>query len=247
MSPVLLCMLIPASAIVVGGVLAWLWTPGSTTLSAVQHFTAGLVLSAVAVELIPQLFTSHQLHNIASLVAVSGGFVTGVVFMLGIGYFTERAEGDAEGGDQKSGNRGLIFAVGTDLLIDGLLVGTTLVVGARQGMLVALALTIEAFFLSLATATTLRSRNTSPIKLLIVILSLGGLLAFGVLLAQIFSKHLVGLLFSGTLAFATAALLYLVVEELLVEAHQQRDRPATPALFFAGFLLLLILQLWIGA
>ena len=42
------------------------------------------------------------------------------------------------------------------------------------------------------------------------------------------------------------ALLYLVVEELLVEAHLREDRATTPAYFFAGFLLLYILQYLLG-
>ena len=72
------------------------------------------------------------------------------------------------------------------------------------------------------------------------------LVATGVLAARFFSAQLSGGLLVGTLSFATAALLYLVVEELLVEAHREEDRIATPAFFFAGFLLLYVLQHWLG-
>jgi ZIP family zinc transporter len=57
---------------------------------------------------------------------------------------------------------------------------------------------------------------------------------------------LTGNLLDGTLAFATAALLYLIVEELLIEAHQREYRATTPAYFFAGFLLLDVLQYALG-
>ena len=43
------------------------------------------------------------------------------------------------------------------------------------------------------------------------------------------------------LAFALAALLYLVTEELLAEAHETPDVPLVTALFFAGFLRFLLL------
>ena len=43
------------------------------------------------------------------------------------------------------------------------------------------------------------------------------------------------------LAFALAALLYLVTEELLAEAHETPDVPLVTALFFVGFLLFLML------
>jgi zinc transporter, ZIP family len=47
------------------------------------------------------------------------------------------------------------------------------------------------------------------------------------------------------LAFGSAALIYLVSEELLVEAHEHhvQENPLTAGLFFAGFLLLLIFEM----
>ena len=51
---------------------------------------------------------------------------------------------------------------------------------------------------------------------------------------------------TGFLAFGLIALLYLVTEELLVEAHEIPDRPWVTALFFIGFLLLLMLEEVIG-
>ncbi len=47
---------------------------------------------------------------------------------------------------------------------------------------------------------------------------------------------------TGFLSFGLIALLYLVTEELLVEAHETPDRPWVAAMFFVGFLLLLSLE-----
>lgn len=46
----------------------------------------------------------------------------------------------------------------------------------------------------------------------------------------------------GFFAFGLIALLYLVTEELLIEAHEVPDRPWVTALFFVGFLLLFLLE-----
>lgn len=46
---------------------------------------------------------------------------------------------------------------------------------------------------------------------------------------------------AGVLAFGSAALLYLAVEELLVEAHEERETPILGAMFFLGFLLIYVL------
>lgn len=43
------------------------------------------------------------------------------------------------------------------------------------------------------------------------------------------------------LSFALSALLYLVTEELLVEAHSEEDKPMYTGTFFLGFLIFLIL------
>lgn len=45
------------------------------------------------------------------------------------------------------------------------------------------------------------------------------------------------------LSFGSAALLYLVTEELLVEAHEAGETTFAPSMFFAGFLLFLLLGL----
>ena len=117
-----ICLLVPALSVLVGGLVVRFWQPTSVTLAAVQHFTAGLVLSAVAVELMGDLVSTPH------LVAVVTGFVVGVLFMLAIGEIARRAE-MSQG--QVGGSAGLIFAVGVDLFVDGLLVGTALTLGAR--------------------------------------------------------------------------------------------------------------------
>jgi ZIP family zinc transporter len=140
-----------------------------------------------------------------------------------------------------------LFAVAVDLFVDGLLVGTSYAVGAKQGVLVAIALGACGFFLAMTTVASFQAKGASRKKNLGVTLSLMLITAGGVYLAHLFSAELVGGLRSGTLAFATAALLYLVVEELITEAHEAaEDRAGTPAFFFAGFLLVYLLQQTLG-
>ncbi len=60
--------------------------------------------------------------------------------------------------------------------------------------------------------------------------------------ARLSSDTLLGILAHTSLAFGLIALLYLVTEELLVEAHQTPDRPWVTAMFFVGFLAILVLE-----
>src|SRR5206468_10585966 len=73
--------------------------------------------------------------------------------MLGLRRLTgadEEGEGTAGGWSW-----GFLAGVGTDLLIDGLLLGIGFAAGAREGELLSLALTAECLSLGLATAATL--------------------------------------------------------------------------------------------
>ncbi|MEE2781665.1 MAG: hypothetical protein VX431_05645 [Planctomycetota bacterium] len=232
----LFCLLAPPVAVCAGGLIVRLWRPGPRMQAAVQHFTAGLVLGAVAIELAPEFVKSPH------AVEVVIGFAIGAVMMLVVARLTHGAE-DTPSGSSLS----LFAAVAVDLFVDGLLVGTSFAVGAKQGVLVAIALAGCGFFLAITTATSFQSRGTSQAKTAIITVTLMLITIAGVYLAHLFSAELVGGLRSGTLAFATAALLYLVAEELMTEAHEAADdRPATPALFFTGFLLVYLLQRMLG-
>jgi ZIP family zinc transporter len=46
---------------------------------------------------------------------------------------------------------------------------------------------------------------------------------------------------AGLLSFGCAALLFLVTEELLIEAHASADTAVTTTMFFVGFLIFLLL------
>jgi zinc transporter, ZIP family len=48
---------------------------------------------------------------------------------------------------------------------------------------------------------------------------------------------------AGTLSFSAAALLYLVTEELLMEAHEVEEKPVATLVLFGGFLTFWAIQL----
>ena len=75
--------LIPALAVLVGGIIAVFWKPLATIRSLVQHFAAGLVFAAVATEILPDIM--HQQDPLALVF----GFAAGVGLMLIVKYFAE--------------------------------------------------------------------------------------------------------------------------------------------------------------
>ena len=78
-------------------------------------------------------------------------------------------------------------------------------------------------------------------KVLLIVSALGMLVfASGVLGATVLSG-LTGGAMEVVLSFGVAALLYLVTEELLREAHEQRETRSGTAMFFLGFLAFLVI------
>jgi ZIP family zinc transporter len=72
---------------------------------------------------------------------------------------------------------------------------------------------------------------------------LGLLLPGGAALGASLLGGLKGAGWEVALSFGAAALLYLVTEELLVEAHEVPETALSTAMFFLGFLILLIIDM----
>ena len=136
---------------------------------------------------------------------------------------------------------GLLVAVGIDLLIDGMLVGLGASLGATQGLILTIALTLEILFLSLSLAAELTDSGLSRLRSAAVCAGLGLLTAVGAIAGAAALSGASPAVLAAVLAFGAAALLYLAVEELLVEAHEQAETTGLAAMFFLGFLLIYVL------
>ena len=213
----------------IGAVIAVNARPKATLVSAIQHFAAGVVFAAAAGEILPDV-----MHRGSPWATAIGGAI-GVVTMLLVKQLEEWAKGPA----------GLLTAIAVDILIDGLVLGIGFAASPKVGILLTIALTIEILFLGLTVATELGESVPSKARIvgitagLIILLPVGALLGAPVAL-------LPGPILTGFFAFGLVALLYLVTEELLIEAHETPDRPWVTAMFFFGFLALLLVEEAIG-
>ena len=221
--------LIPAAAAVVGAAVAVNLRPGPVLVSAIQHFAAGVVFAAAAGEILPDV--KHAGSPWAMLV----GGALGVAAMLLVRILEKRVKGPA----------GLMSVTGIDILVDGLVLGIAFAAVAKAGILLTVALTIEVLFLGLTVANELGEGGASKGKVVGLTAALVLLLPLGALLGGPVGS-LPAAVQAGFLSFGLIALLYLVTEELLIEAHETEDRPWVTAMFFAGFLLLLLLDGMIG-
>jgi ZIP family zinc transporter len=231
--------LIPAAAIIVGGVFALIRPPGAKTRSAVQHLAAGIVFAAVAVELLPEILHDH------SPLATVLGMVLGVSTMFGIKRLTESKEknGIHEGNGKSDSPNSLLAALGVDVLVDGMLIGVGFAAGAKQGLLLTVALAGEVLFLGVSAAVALTKTGVSRVRVLGTVAGLATALLLGAGIGGGLLAGLKGFTLDVILTFGAAALLYLVTEELLLEAHEEPDSPALSAMFFVGFTALLVVEM----
>jgi ZIP family zinc transporter len=202
--------------------------------SNVQHFAAGVVIAAVAAELLPDV------HDRAPVVVVVG-FAVGVATMLGIHRLSKLIEKRDVGGSF-AGAAGLLITVGIDMLVDGVLIGVTFLTEAATGILIAVALAIEVLFLGVAGVVALPS-GVGTLRKLAVPATFGVLLTAGVVVGVLALEGVTGAPIAVVLAFGSAALLYLVTEELLVKAQKVPETPVSTTLFFVGFLAIFLLDM----
>ncbi|MDB5203295.1 MAG: transporter [Ferruginibacter sp.] len=228
--------LIPVFTILAGGVAGMLKKPGPVFRSVVLHFAAGVVFSVVAVELLPDIISNHQPIEVAL------GFSLGTITMLAVKFFAEKMERPSVSGTIKAAlPYGLLMALGIDLLIDGLLLGVGFAAGNTEGILLAVALGLETFSLGLAVVVACSDARLSRQLNIVILLCLGLVFFAGAVMGITMLRGLSQEWLELVLSFGLAALLFLVTEELLTEAHEVKETVWHTSAFFVGFLLFLIL------
>lgn len=234
----------------------------STLTSYVQHFAAGLIIAAATLDLLPEAL---DLGGGWPLII---GFVLGTAFMLtlrallnrvGHGHAHGSEHPDGEGASHTDahghGGRGTTTAAGVNLrlavalavvvLIDGAIIGVALSAGGAAALLIAVALSIELLFVSASTAGSTRAGGGSVRTAVGVGAFVAVMMPVGAVLgALVFAEVSAPVLVAG-LAFGAAALLFTAVAELLVEAYEIKESTGTIAMAAAGFLLFLVLMMFL--
>ncbi|MDX2275612.1 MAG: transporter [Hyphomonadaceae bacterium] len=217
--------LIPMGLFVLGASLSGALRLTPAMSSAMQHLAAGLVFAAAATEVLPDL--QHQGSALA--IVIGGGL--GLFAMFSIKLLGARFPGPAA----------MIALIGLDIFIDGIVLGVSFAGGVRHGLILLIALAVEIAFLGLAAGEGLFLILRRYWKVIAAALAGGLLLPIGALVGGPIHALPPSWL-AMAYAFALISLLYLVTEELLVEAHHKPDSPLITSMFFIGFLGLLAIE-----
>ncbi len=232
-----LYLLIPAGVSLAGTAVALIREPSASARSALHHLAAGAIFAAAAGELVVELVSKKR------LLALVIGFLAGAVAMLLVRVASDRIERAAGEGPRRQA--GLLATIGIDVFVDGIVTGIGFALGAGSGLVFIAAFALEMAFLGATTAIELRAAGGSRRTVAAGPTTLATLLIVGGIAGH-FLGRLSGFGFDTVIAFALAVLVYLVTEELLVEAHEEKETPVMAAFFFVSFLGILALDIAIG-
>ena len=221
-------------------------------------FAAGVMIAAsVWSLLIPAIEEAESLGQIG-WVPAAGGFILGVGFLLLLDTLLPHLH---PGSDEPEGLKSsmkrttmLIFAVTLHNIPEGMAVGLSFALAAQHGgdpalyaaaMALAIGIGIQNFPEGAAVSLPLRQEGLSRTKAFICG-SLSGLVepVFGiltVLIAGVIAPYMPWLL-----SFAAGAMIYVVVEELIPEAHLGEHSNLGTMGVMAGFLIMMILDVTLG-
>jgi ZIP family zinc transporter len=231
---VLTYAVLPVLSGTLGAALSAFRQPSPGIRSGVQHFAAGVVFAVVGVEFLPDILHRHR------PLPVMAGFTLGIATLLLIRSLSTARETPS---NPKSGTLPIafLFAMGIDMLIDGSLIGLGFVAGVKKGKLLVAAIAVELLSLGIATIVTLTDAGVARTKAVVVTSLEASIIFVGAALGGTVLRGLSDTSVEFALSFGLSVLLFLVVEELLVEAHSVPETPLITSSFFAGFLLFLML------
>ena len=228
-------LILPAISMAFGGLLGSRIRPGKRFRAVVAQLVGGLVLGIAAAALMPA--ASNSGHPVALAI----GFCLGFSLLLVINAVLEEPHDSPEHGRPRPMLL-LMLPFLVDSLIDGLVVGISSEASEQQWVIpVAVALEMGLAALGLG---TLLGRGTGRWRSAMS----GALMAvtylIGLSTSLLITNGLQGPALTGTLAFGTAALIYLVVEEVMKEAHArgEDDSGLVNVAFFIGLLCIWLLD-----
>ena len=225
MIEIILYLIVPSVVLIITSVLANWIVPGVKVRSALQHLAAGIIFALIATEVVPELLAGSHIGTMVI------GYILGIVFILGV-----RLLDNKTGAESRSrGWIGLATTGSVDLLIDGFLMGVAFSISHASGILLTIAIAFEVLFLGFTFSVSFAGKGLQKLSIFLILC----FMAILVFLGGVLGYWILGVLEPNwqvaAMAFGAVALLYLVTEELLVEAHEEGETSFGPLLLFIGF------------
>lgn len=215
--------LIAASSLIVGGAIAFAFPVGRRALGLVMAFGAGVLISAVAYELVEEAVdTTAGNEGVAAGLALGAvTFFAGDVWLARQGArHRKRTDGRQAEGDP----RAIVLGIVLDGIPESVVIGTGLLAGGAPNAAVIAAVFLSNIPESVAASTGLRAAGHPPRR----IMGLWVLVALAAAVASLLGYALLDgaspTALAFVLAFAGGAILTMLAETLMPEAFENAGR-----------------------
>ena len=228
-----------------------------TTQKVFLGFAAGVMIAASVWSLLIPAMEMAEARGGNILLPVGGGFVLGGVFLMALDGLLPHLH---IGSDQAEGlpahwkrTTMIVLAVTLHNIPEGMAVGLSFSVAAQDAgggalagaIALALGMGLQNFPEGAAVSLPMRSQGVSRRKAFLCGAASGVVEPiFGLLTVLVAGS--VGGIMPWVLSFAAGAMIYVVVEELIPEAHLGEHSHAGTASVMAGFLVMMLLDVWLG-
>ena len=220
-------------------------------------FAAGVMIAASIWSLLNPAISMAESQGIPEWLPAAGGFLLGALFLLGLDQLLPHlhpGSRDPEGlGSSFGKNTLLVFAVTLHNIPEGMAVGLACAMAAQGGehftlagaMALALGMGLQNFPEGAAISLPLRQEGCSRLKSFALGALSGIVEPIGGLLAVLIAGSITPLM-PWFLSFAAGAMIYVVVEELIPEAHLGEHSHTGTFGVIAGFLVMMVLDVALG-
>ena len=220
---------LPAAGNFFGGVLAELVRVSERVLSLSLHLAAGIVLAVVGLELMPEALTASR-PWVPLLAFVMGGALF-IGLDRAVGYVQARLGRD----ERQKGPLTIFAGVSIDLFSDGVMIGTATVLNPSLGLLLALGQVPADVPEGFAAVATLRKAGIGRKRRILMAAGFALPVLLGAALGFLALRQAPEVITLSVLALTGGALVAVVVEEMIGEAHEGETSRLGPILLTAGF------------
>jgi zinc transporter, ZIP family len=249
---VLLVAAVAALASPFGGLVATWRAPSTLVASAALGFASGVLIGAVALEMVPEAIA------MASLALAVGGFAGGVLIVWGIDLYVHRGMVAGRRAQQRRhvesfyalqpprGDGVTVLALGTGLeeVIEGAMIGVGMALSPGLAVLIGLAITLDNLSEGMSIGHLLRDpegRGATRRTILLWTSAVGGALFVSAVLGWLTLQGLSTTILGTLLAAGAGGILYLTVTELVPNAHERHFQQSGALAAMIGFVVMVVL------
>jgi ZIP family zinc transporter len=232
--------MLPALGNFSGGLIAEWLPPSQKTLNYALHAATGIILGVVAVEVMPAALRSAPIWLLAAAFMAGGGAY--LLMEAGVKHWQQSKEGGAGAGAWM-----VYLAVATDLVGDGLLIGTGSAVSSKMALILALGQILADIPEGFSTITNFRDKGVDRSKRLLISASFVFPVVGAAALSYFVLRGLNEYWKMAGLVFVSGLYLLAAVEDMMQEAHESSGDSRWSAFsLLAGFTIFLMISGGLG-